>query len=62
MKDRGTLTSMESLIEVYMNANEPQKPRYDYSWATEILDADYNHTPENFDDVIRTCENLLIPS
>jgi hypothetical protein len=47
MKDRGTLSSVEALIEVYMNANEPQTIRDEYSRATKILDAEYKHVPRN---------------
>jgi hypothetical protein len=45
MKDRGTLSSVEDLIEVYMITNEPQTLRDDYSSTTKILDAEYNHVP-----------------
>jgi hypothetical protein len=38
MKDRGTPSSAEALIEVYMSANEPQILRDEYSRATKILD------------------------
>jgi hypothetical protein len=31
MKDRGTLSSVEALVEVYMIANEPQTLRDEYS-------------------------------
>jgi hypothetical protein len=31
MKDRGTLSSVEALIEVYMIANEPQTLRDEYA-------------------------------
>jgi hypothetical protein len=31
MKDRGILSSVEALIEVYMNINEPQTVRDEYS-------------------------------
>jgi hypothetical protein len=41
MKDRGTLSSVEALIEVYISANEPQTLRDEYSRATKILDAEY---------------------
>jgi hypothetical protein len=43
MKDRDTctLSSVETLIEVYMSANEPQALRDEYAWATKILDAEY---------------------
>jgi hypothetical protein len=60
MKDRGTrcLSPVESLIEVYMSANEPQTLRDGYSRATEILYAEYK--PASLDDVIKTCENLHI--
>jgi hypothetical protein len=37
MKDRGTLSSIETLIEVYINKNEPQTLRYEYSWAYKFL-------------------------
>jgi hypothetical protein len=35
-----TLSSVETLIEVYMSANEPQTLRDEYSQATKILDAE----------------------
>jgi hypothetical protein len=41
-----------------MIANEPQTLRYEYSWATKILDAEYK--PASLDDVIKTCENLHV--
>jgi hypothetical protein len=60
MKDRDTctLSSVESLIEVYMSANEPQTLRDEYSRATIILDAEYK--PASLDDVIKTFENLHV--
>jgi hypothetical protein len=58
IKDRGTLSSVEALIEVYMIANESQTLRDEYSRATEILDAEYK--PESLNDVIKTCENLHV--
>jgi hypothetical protein len=58
MKDRGTLSSVEALIDVYMNANEPQTLRDEYSQATKILDAEY--MPASLDDVIKTYENLHV--
>jgi hypothetical protein len=58
MKDRGTLSSVEALIEVYMIAIEPQTLRDEYSQATKILDAEYK--PASLDDVIKTCENLHV--
>jgi hypothetical protein len=58
MKDRGTLSSVEALIEVFMSANEPQTFRDEYSRATKILDAEYK--PASLDDVIKTCENLHV--
>jgi hypothetical protein len=58
MKDRDTcsLSTVETLIEVYMSANEPQTLRDEYSQATTTLDAEYK--PASLDDVIKTCENL----
>jgi hypothetical protein len=53
-----TLSSVETLIEVYMNANEPQTLRDEYSRATKILDAEYK--PASLDNVIKTCENLHV--
>jgi hypothetical protein len=44
MKDRGTLSSDEALIEVYLTANETQTLRDEYSWAIKILDADFKDT------------------
>jgi hypothetical protein len=41
-----------------MSANEPQMLTYEYSWATEISDAD--DKPASLDDVIKTCENLHV--
>jgi hypothetical protein len=58
IKDRGTLSSVEALIEIYMNANEPQTFRGAYFRATKFLDAEYK--PVSLDDVIRTCENLHV--
>jgi hypothetical protein len=52
MKDRGTLSSVEDLIQVYMIANEPQTLRYEYFRAIKILDAEYK--PESLDDIIKT--------
>jgi hypothetical protein len=49
MKDRGTSSSVEALIELYMSANEPQTLRDEYSWARKILDADYK--PESLEDI-----------
>jgi hypothetical protein len=42
MKDRGTLSSVEALIEVYMNENETKMLRYEYSRTTKILDSEYS--------------------
>jgi hypothetical protein len=60
MKDRDTctLSSVEALIEIYMNANEPQTLRDEYSRATKILDAEYK--PASLDDIIKTCENIHV--
>jgi hypothetical protein len=60
MKDRDkcTLSSVEALIEVYMNTNEPQTLRDEYSRASKILDAEYKSA--SLDDVIKTCENLHV--
>jgi hypothetical protein len=38
MKDRGTLSSTEAMIEIYLSANEPQMLRDEYSCAIKILD------------------------
>jgi hypothetical protein len=45
MKDRGTLSLIEALIEIYMSANEPQTLRDEYSWASKVFDADCKHVP-----------------
>jgi hypothetical protein len=58
MKDRGTLSSIEALIDVYMSENEPQTLRDEYSRAIKILDAEYK--PASLDDDIKTCENLHV--
>jgi hypothetical protein len=62
MKDRYTciLPSVEALIEVYMNENEPQTLRDEDSRATKILDTEYKRQSASLDDVIKTCENLHI--
>jgi hypothetical protein len=60
MKDRdtSTLSSLLSLIEVYMSANEPQTLRDEYSQVIKILDDEYK--PACLDDGIKTCENLHV--
>jgi hypothetical protein len=60
MKDRDTcnLSSVEALIEVHMNANQPQTLRDEHSRATNILDAEYNKA--SLDDVIKTYESLHV--
>jgi hypothetical protein len=57
-RDRGTLSSVEALIEVDMSANEQQTLRDEYSQATKILHAEYK--PVSLDDVIKTRENLHV--
>jgi hypothetical protein len=57
-RDKGTLSSVEALIEVYMSVNEPQTLRDEYSRATKILDAEYKQA--SLDDAIKTCENLHV--
>jgi adenine C2-methylase RlmN of 23S rRNA A2503 and tRNA A37 len=58
MKHRGTLSSLEALIEVYMSENQQQTLRDEYSLTTKILDDDYE--PARLIDVIKTCESLHI--
>ena len=58
MKDRGTLSSTQTLIDVYLRENEPQTLTDEYSCDTKILDAEYK--PASLDDVIRTCEDLHV--
>jgi hypothetical protein len=41
-----------------MSASEPQTLRDQYSQDAKILDAEYK--PASLDDVIKTCENLLV--
>jgi hypothetical protein len=57
-RDRGTLSLVETLIEVCMSANEPQTLRDEYSRPTKILHAEYK--PANVDDVTKTGENLHV--
>jgi hypothetical protein len=59
-RDACSLSSVEALIEVYMSANEPQTFRDEYSRATKILDAEYKQASASLDDVIKTCENLIV--
>jgi hypothetical protein len=59
-RDTCTLQSVETLIELYMSANEPQTLRHEYPRATKILDAEYKQTSTNLDVVIKTCENLHV--
>jgi hypothetical protein len=47
MKDRGTLSSLETLIEVYMRSNEPQRLRDKHSRGIKILDAEYKQVSLN---------------
>jgi hypothetical protein len=54
-----TLSLAETLIEVYFSANESQTLRDDYSWATKILDAEYEYISASLDDDIKTCENNM---
>jgi hypothetical protein len=57
VKDRGTLSSVEALIEVYMSANEQQKFINEYSRGTKILDVEYVQASL---DVIKACQNLHV--
>jgi hypothetical protein len=52
-RDRYNLSSLESLIEAYLSANEPQALRYEYYRATKILDADYKQISARLNDVIK---------
>ena len=56
MKDRGTLYTQASLIEVYLTANEPQTLVDEFSRSTKILDADCK--PVVLNEIIKMCENL----
>ncbi len=56
MKDRGTLNTQDSLLEVYLASNEPQSLVNEFSRSTKILDADYK--PAILEDVALMCENL----
>jgi hypothetical protein len=58
MKDKGTLSSVEALIEVYMSANDPQTLRDEYFRATNILYEEYKSA--RLDYVIKTCESLHV--
>jgi hypothetical protein len=60
MKDRDacSLSSAETLIEVYMSAIEPQTLKDEYSKATKIVDAEYESA--SLDDTIMTCGNLHV--
>ena len=56
MKDRGTLANQESLIEVYLTANEPQTLVDKFSCSIKILDEECKLAV--LDEVIKICENL----
>jgi hypothetical protein len=60
MKDRDTchLSSLEALIEVYLNSNEPETLKDKYSQANKMLYSKYKQSSAILDDVIKTCENL----
>jgi hypothetical protein len=58
MKYRGPLSSVETMIEVFVSKNEPQTLRDEYSHATKIIDGEYN--PACLDDVIKACESLHV--
>jgi hypothetical protein len=62
MKDRDTchLSSLEALIEVNLNSNEPQTLKDKYSHANKILYAKYKQSSAMLDDVIKTFENLHV--
>jgi hypothetical protein len=62
MKDRDSciLSSIESLIELYVSANDPQMLRDEYSRDTNILDADYEQVTATLGDVIKMHENPSI--
>jgi hypothetical protein len=53
-----TLLLVEALIEVYLSANELQTNRDEYSWATNILDAEYKQVIASLDDIIKKFQNL----
>jgi hypothetical protein len=57
-RDKCTLSSFVTLIEIYMITIESKTFGDDYSRATKILDAEYK--PASLDDVIKTCENLHV--
>jgi hypothetical protein len=44
MNNRITLSALETLIEVYMSANEAQMLRDEYSRVTKILGAEYKQS------------------
>ena len=56
MKDRGTLATQESLIEVFLTENEPKTLVDEFSCSIKILDAEYE--PAVLNEVIKMCENL----
>ena len=55
-KDRGTLNTQESLIEVYLAENETQTVVGKFYWSTKILGTEYK--PAVLNEVIKICESL----
>jgi hypothetical protein len=63
MKDRDTciLSPIESLIQVYFRANEPEKHKcldMNILGLLKILDSEYKQASTCLDDIIKACENL----
>ena len=56
MKDRGTLNTQVSLLEIYLASNEPTSLVDKFSPSTKLLDAEYN--PADLKEVTQMCNNL----
>jgi len=56
MKDRGTLSTQDALLEVCLASNEPKSHVDEYSQSTKILDAKYK--PAVLKDVTQMCTNF----
>jgi hypothetical protein len=56
IKDRGMLNTQDTLVEVYLTANEPQTLVNKFSCPTKTLNAEYK--PACLDEVIKMCANL----
>jgi hypothetical protein len=61
IKERGTISALDALIEIHLNANEPKTTTSECYCPTKVLDADYKQIFLSKDDIIRICQKKTIP-